>query len=143
MKIGFGDDALIYKLNSGTISNQRNYINCKHYNADSAGSSSLTITNIVGFDHDCLFKADDSKTFTINFHITNINSTDMPKNGYCGTFILSNISNSTRTINIFCKSNIEAAAQMPCSTISLESKTCQIYKLYYYGFSIWQAVKVI
>ena len=142
VKIGFGEDALIYKLNNGSISNQRNYINCKHYRPDILGSST-SINNMVGYDHDFFFKSDDSGTFTINFNLTNItSSSDMPSNGYCGTFILANASNSTRKINISCKGLGDASYKPACNTISVDSKTCQIYKLYYYGFSEWVAIKV-
>jgi hypothetical protein len=66
----------------------------------------------------------------------------IPKTGYVGTFIFTNVSTTEKTITIkgaTLGSNYSIVNKSP---INIPAKTCNIYRVYCYGFSVWDAIKV-
>ena len=136
VRIGKGDNALIYTIEDGVIKNQLNSYNIKHY---LIMSNTLNITDLTGFEHNMLFRYSDYNNVNIYYNET-IASEKQLRNGYCGTFVFTNVLSSSININFYCKINGGASSNI--SSIQIPANSCNIYKLYFYGYSVWYLVKV-
>ena len=138
VRIGFGDNAIIYNKNSsGVISKERNSINTRHY-YDMTLSGTKTIIDLIGYEHNFLFREDES-SFTIDFKLSTTVNSEIPPNGYCGTFVLSNASNYEKSVTI---NGWWRTTKTALNTIKIAAKTCQVWKLYVIGLSVWYLLKV-
>ena len=136
VRIGKGDNALVYTIKDGVIKNQLNNYNVRHY---VIMSSTLNITNLTGFEHDILFRYSEYNNISLYYNET-VASEKQLINGYCGTFTFTNVLSSAITVKFYCRINGGAASNI--SSINIPANSCNIYKLYLYGYSKWYLVKV-
>ena len=136
VRIGKGDNALIYTIEKGVIKNQLNNYNVRHY---VIMSDTLSITNLTGFEHDILFRYSEYNNISIYYDET-VASANQLRNGYCGTFTFTNVLSSAVTIKFYGRTRGSAASDI--SSINIPANSCNVYKLYLYGYSVWYLVKV-